>query len=658
MMPRWARVRMVVVAALLALGLGASAIRAWDLQIRRHDDLRAMAEEQYLKEVEVAPSRGSIVDRNGEPLAVSVDVDSVYANPREIGDFAGTADKLARVLGLEARKLREKLARGRSFVWVKRRIDGQDARRVRQAGLRGVSLVEEARRFYPGRELAASTIGFTDVDSQGIDGLELSLDATLRGRRRLAAGLRDALGRELLVGGSVDAASASGDDVTLTLDRRIQHVADQALAAAVTEHGARSGAAVFTDPRSGEILALSTFPSYNPNEPKQAGVKDRRNYAVADVFEPGSTMKTFSIAAALDRGVVSPTDRFHCEWGAYTIGEYVIHDHDKNGWLDVGGILQRSSNIGAAKIARRLGREALHDALARFGFGRETGIELRGERAGALRPASRWSEVGLANIAFGQGVTVTAVQLAAALGAIADDGRVHPPRLVREVRDGKGRTLPAEQPTAVQAISPATARQMTSLLTLVTESDGTGALAAIPGYTVAGKTGTAQKVDPVTGTYSSDAFVASFVGFVPAEAPRLLGVVVIDEPQGKIHFGGQVAAPVFRAVATETLRLMGIAPRPTAVATGPGPSVGKAAVAADDDRAADGFVALREPAPAGGGSEVPDFTGLSLAEALEVAHRLGLRPVLVGSGRAVGQSPGPGTADPGTTVRIVFAPPG
>ena len=648
---------MLVVAALLALGLGASLYRAWELQVGRHGDLRAMAEDQYLKQVEIAPSRGSIVDRNGEPLAVSVEVDSVYADPREIIDFLRTSEKLGTLLGLDRRKLREKLARGRRFVWVKRRIDSADAKRVREAKLRGIHLVPESRRFYPGRDLAASTIGFTNIDSQGIEGLELSLDELLRGQRRLAAGLRDALGRELLVGGRVDPASVSGHDITLTLDRRIQHAADQALAAAVAEHEARGGFAVFTDPRTGEVLALSTAPSYNPNDPDKTRSSARRNYAVADLFEPGSTMKTFAIAAALDRGVVKPGDRFHCEWGAYSIGEYVINDHEKAGWLDLGGVMQRSSNIGAAKIARLLGREQLHAYLQRFGFGRPTGIELRGERGGVLRPPARWSEVGLANIAFGQGVTVTAVQLAAALGAIADGGRLRPIRVVRQIRDGSGRVVGSEAPAPVQVLSSRAARQVTALMELVTQPEGTGVLAAIPGYAVAGKTGTAQKVDPVTKTYSSDVFVSSFVGFVPAEAPRVLGVVVIDEPRGK-HYGGQVAAPIFRVVASEALRVLDVPPRSR--------DLGRNAKAFDvrgptpgaPERTGDGFVALREPTPATGDADVPDFTGLSMGEAIELAHRLSLRPLLVGSGRAVGQSPGPGPAPAGTTVRLVFAPPG
>lgn len=658
MIPRWAKVRMIVVAGLLAIGLGASLYRAWDLQIVRHGDLRAMAQDQYLKQVEIAPSRGSIVDRNGEPLAVSVDVDSVYADPREIIDFAQTAEKLGTLLGLDRRKLREKLARGRRFVWVKRRVDTADAKKVRAAKLRGVHLVPESRRFYPGRALAASTVGFTNIDSQGIEGLELALDDQLRGQRRLAMGLRDALGRELLVGERVDPASVSGHDVTLTLDRRIQHASDQALAAAVAEHGAKSGFAVFTDPKTGEVLALSTAPSYNPNDPDKTRSNERRNYAVTDLFEPGSTMKVFSIAAALDRGVVKPTDRFHCEWGSYAIGEYVINDHEKAGWLDVGGIVQHSSNIGAAKIARLLGRGPLHEYLQRFGFGRATGIEVRGERRGVLRAPESWSEVGLANIAFGQGVTVTAVQLVAALGAIADGGRLRPIRVVRQIRDGSGQVVRSEAPAPVQVVSSRTARQTTALLELVTQAEGTGALAAIPGYSVAGKTGTAQKVDPVTRTYSSDVFVSSFIGFAPADAPRVVGVVVIDEPRGKEHYGGQVAAPVFRVVVAEALRVLDVAPRPRDLTTSPRPSVRESPSPVVQQRAADGFVALREATPSTGDADVPDFTGLSMAEAIDLAHRLSLRPQPVGSGRAVGQSPGPGPAPSGTTVRLVFSPPG
>jgi len=375
--------------------------------------------------------------------------------------------------------------------------------------------------------------------------------------------VRDALGRELFLDGMGETADGAGSDVTLTIDRYLTFVTEQAIADAQAQHHAKAVVAIVLDPRNGEVLAMASTPSYNPNDPSSALEHAARNRAITDAFEPGSTMKTFTIAAALDARAVKPTDQFDCMMGRMTVGKYTIHDTHPHGALTVAEIFKFSSNIGATRVARRLGRERFADALGRFGFGRPTGIGLPGERAGLLRPVDKWGDIGFANVSFGQGLTATPLQIVAAMSAIAAGGVYHPPRIITRVvrRDGSEEPLP-ERP-AVRVISERAATEMTSIMEGVTQPGGTARAAAVDGYLVAGKTGTAQKVSG--GHYDNTKWVSSFIGFVPAEAPRVAIAVMIDEPQGG-HLGGAVAAPVFKEIAEQALRYLHVPPSPILLA--------------------------------------------------------------------------------------------
>ncbi len=656
----WVKVRLLTLVALLSFALGAVVRRAWILQIQRGTELRAAAEEQYLRETRLSPRRGLITDRNGTELAVSVDVDSVAANPRAVVDPDRTAQALAQVLGVEAAPLAQRLRSRRFFVWVKRRISPEESAAVRALGLAGVTLERESKRFYPNRELAAGPLGFVGADAVGLEGLELSFDPDLRGSAGAVRGIRDAFGRLVFAQQMLDDRGTAGSDVQTTLDRTLQYLAEQALAAAVNTFEARSGQVVIIDPASGEILAMANAPAFNANEYQRYTTFERRNRVVTDQFEPGSTFKIFTVAAALASGTLRADDAIWCERGLWTIFDYTVRDGHLDGNLNPTQILARSSNIGAAKIALGIGRERLYRFLRRFGFGVRTGVLLPGETPGQLRPYTRWYDVDLATIGFGQGVSVNTLQLAAATAAIANGGRLMQPIVVRRVVDPEGRTLRDFPPTARrQVIPPEIARTVADMMTAVTEEGGTGLDAAVDGYTVAAKTGTAQKVDYVSGGYTEDAWTASIVGFVPAERPRLAIAVVIDEPIVS-HTGGSVAAPVFRHIATAALRYLGVAPTS-------GARIAMARLDEHVDRARSTArpppeppaALAAEPAAATPGQiPVPSLLGLSLRNALRTAARAGFDVESLGSGRAVEQDPAPG-ALVGTPlrVRVRFAAP-
>jgi cell division protein FtsI (penicillin-binding protein 3) len=409
-------------------------------------------------------------------------------------------------------------------------------------------------------------MGHSGVDGRGLEGVELAFERQLRGHGSSVVGVRDALGRELFVDGMGDAAASGvgvGGDVVLTIDRYLTFVTERAIAEAQVRHRAKAVTAVMLDPGSGDVLAMASVPSHNPNEPGGAAEGGARNRAITDAFEPGSTMKTFTIAAALDAGVVRPDDKVDCMMGRMPVGKYIVHDTHPHGVLSVAEVFKMSSNIGTAKIARRLGRDRLAEALARFGFGRPVGIGLPGERSGVVRAVGKWGDIGFANVAFGQGLTATPLQIVSGVAAIAAGGAYRPPRIVSRIVHADGRAEPVAARPTRQVLSEAAARQMVSIMKGVTEPGGTARAAAIDGYAVAGKTGTAQKVSG--GRYDPDKWVASFVGFAPADAPRVAIVVLVDEPQG-VHLGGAVAAPVWREIAEQALRYLHVPPSPELLA--------------------------------------------------------------------------------------------
>jgi cell division protein FtsI (penicillin-binding protein 3) len=681
---RWIRLRIGVLSGVMALGLGGFVSTAYRVQVDDGAAWRETAEKQRQRRLHIEPKRGTIYDRNGTALAVSVEVPSVSADVVEMLHGADTpeaqttvlrdaAARLSRALSLDAGELYAKLEQRKRFVWIKRRISGDETASIREMSdpkkqlvpVRGLTIEGEGHRYYPGRELAGPVLGFVAPDGQGKDGLELALDEDLRGHVEEVKGLRDRSGRLIFAEGSNDDQALEGHDVTLSLDEGIQHIAEQELDAAQRTYETKGASIVVVDPNTGELYALASSPGYNPNDYGDSEVDARRDRVVVDRFEPGSAMKPFTLAAALAAGTTKPTESIYCEHGTYEVGNVVIHDTHVNDWLTPTQILARSSNIGALKIGLGLGEPSLYAAFRRFGFGEPSGLPLPGEAAGVLRPRNRpWFEVETANASFGQGISVTTVQLAMGYAAIANGGRLLEPVLVRKVTDARGNIVREGAPhVRREVLQPQLARMLTEMLTAVTETGGTATEAAIPGLRVAGKTGTAQKVDPATGKYSMEHFTASFIGIVPAERPRLVVAVVLDEPTIG-HYGGDLAGPVFRRVAEASLRYLGVSAGVSSK-TPPGSSDPRASGSpggAVSDSLADtktAFATQVSVMTLGQGEvRVPDAAGLGARDALRLFTSAGLMPEIEGSGRLVRQAPAAGAATPkGGVVHLVFEPP-
>ncbi len=558
---RWTRVRIHALAFLVLCGAGLVLHRAYSLQVKHAGQMRSMARAQHLRQLRLAPKRGSIFDRYGQPLAVSVQVESAWANPREIRrsgrDMSSVLQSLERILGRELSRARRSLHSSRYFVWIKRHVTPQQAQAIRELKVPGLYLTQEARRYYPNKELAAHLIGFANVDGVGIEGLELSFEKRLRGGVRSVTAVRDRWGKVVYSEHLLDDASTQGEHVVLTLDKYIQHVAERELNLAAQTFEAKAASIVVMDPNNGEILALANYPTFNPNKAGSFPARNRRNRAVTDRYEPGSTLKPFTIAAALASGTLHPRSQVDCENGAMQVADFTIHDSHPFAVLTPTQILAHSSNIGTAKVGRELGRKRLYRYLRKFGFGQVTGLPLPGETKGLLRHYRKWYELDAATISFGQGLSVTSVQLASAVSVLANGGRLMRPILVKRVTDHHNAVIEQASPTVVHRVIPAEVAQVVSrMMTAVTREDGTGREAAIEGFKVAGKTGTAQKAD-MRGGYSSGRWLASFVGYVPSEQPRLAIVVTVDEPVID-HYGGSVAAPLFRRVAKASLQHLGI----------------------------------------------------------------------------------------------------
>lgn len=547
---------------LLAVGFCAIllvvAVRAVQVQVLWGPELAARAKGQYETSVTTNARRGTIRDARGNPLAVSLELTSVAAHPRQIEDPGKVARRLAPLLGLRTETLARRLAANRSFVWVKRQADPDEVQAVEALEIEGVSFHHEYRRFYPNKTLAAQVLGFCNIDGKGMEGIEHYYERYLNADAASRKALRDALGRHF----AADDQSARlpvGNDVVLTIDTTIQHLAETAIEQAVTTHEASSGMALVMDPASGAILAMAHYPFFNPNNYTRATPQLWRNRIVADSFEPGSTMKIFTAAAALDRGGYAPQSIFFCENGSFRIGRHTIHDTKPHGWLTLQDVVMCSSNIGAVKIGQGLGRQVLHQTLVDFNFGRPLGLDFPGETGGRLSDHSRWTDIDAGAIAFGQGVSVSALQLAAATAAIANDGVMMQPYLVKEIRDPSGRLVQGVVPRPLRrVVSARAAGQLRSILGTVVHDGGTATNAALSGYTAGGKTGTAQKVDPAGG-YARNRYIGSFVGFAPLENPRLVVLVSLDEPR-RAHYGGVVAAPAFREISQKSLDYLNVPP--------------------------------------------------------------------------------------------------
>lgn len=637
--------RRIVLLAGAVLGLfAAAALRAAHLQLVRAPFLQARADEQRTSRLELLPARGAIYDRNGRELARSVPGASVFVDPSCLLRAPENLARLCAALGLDRAAVRRDLADGgRRFAWLKRPVSPREEEAVRALGIPGVGIAREPTRYYPKKELAGQVIGFVGVDGHGLGGLEYRFDGVLRGRAQEVRAERDARGC-LLLAEAPDVDGGRGSSLVLTLDETVQHIAEEELGRAVAESAARGGVAVLMEPRSGEILALAQVPGFNPNAVADSTAEDRKVEAVVDVYEPGSTFKALFLGILLDAGLARPEDLVFCENGRWPTHDRVIHDHAPHGWLTVADVLKVSSNIGVAKLSERLSEQAFYDGLRAFGIGEPTGVELAGESRGILPPPSRWSKVTAKTMAYGQGVSATALQVATAVATVANGGLRPAPHLVRSVLDPDGRAMKEETPRgAGRAISTAAAAVLTRLMErVVQEDEGTGGRAAIPGYTVAGKTGTSWKPDPHGRGYLRDKVVASFAGFVPSRAPRLVGLVAVDEPTRGSRYGGSVAAPAFAAMCRRTLAYLQVPPEEDA----------DAAVAVRSRRPE------RDEAEAAQGT-MPDVSGLTMREALRRLEASGasIRLGLLGSGVAASQDPAPGTplrAD--QACRIVFKP--
>jgi len=617
--------------------------RAFQLQVIESDSLKKMASRQHVRSVNLKSKRGGIYDRNLKELAISIDVDSIYAQPRRITARRSLSRTLAPITGMSARRIEHKLGSAKAFVWLKRQIDLDEGAREKIAAMKGVGIIKESRRYYPNKGLAANLIGFTGVDSNGLEGIEHSYNRYLVGATRRISGGRDARGRLILYGDTDNVVPVEGMSVELTIDKTIQYVAESALGKAIESTGAKGGMAVVLSPATGEVLAMATAPSFDPNKLRRTSPALWRNRTVTDAFEPGSVVKVFMVSGALEDGIVSPNDIFFCENGKYRVADRVLHDAEKNGWLSVSNIIKHSSNIGASKIAEKMGKERLYRYFSAFGLGSKTGLDLPGETSGRLPLVKNWSGVTLHTLSFGQGLSVSSIQLASALGAIANGGFLMRPYIVKEVLDGNGETVKANNPVIVRrVISAKTANTVRRMMMAVTSPDGTGTKAALAGFSVAGKTGTAQKPDFEKGGYKRGAYVSSFFGFVPAEKPALTIVVTLDEPQNG-YYGGEVAAPVFKEIASKSLSYLGVMPLGPA---GLSPSkrgsmrLASSVIHKKVKKVRDGFI--------------PDFTGLTMRRALRVSEEGAFDLKMVGGGVAVRQSPEPGSPLKGAKVVKVW----
>ena len=677
--PDNSRKRALGVACFLGVWMLVIGVRLVYLQTTQHEWLTLRARTQQQDAVETSPIRGLVLDRHGNELARSIDTESFWAVPREIKNVEEVASRLAPLAeidaGILAARLKEAQSVNRKFAWIARKLDSERAEKIRALNLTGVYMLKEPKRHYPNGALAAHVLGFVGLDEVGLAGIERAFDKQIRGEAGKVTIDMDAHGRPF---GSVEAPARRGETVMLTIDRLVQYKTEQALISAVEKSRAKSGTAIVLDPHTGEILALANAPTFDPNDPRAATEQQRINEALQNIYEPGSTFKIIAYSAAIERGLAKPEDRIDCQMGGITIAGRLIRDHHAFGSLTLTEALAKSSNVAAIKLGLRVGDDSMFDYMTRFGFGSKTGVELPGETDGLLRKVSRWQPSSIGSLAIGQEVGVTPLQMAAAFGTLANDGLRISPHLVREVRAADGTLVYNAAPEERRVVSRETAQSLRGMLEQVT-LNGTAKLAQLDGYTAAGKTGTAQKIDPKTRAYSQTKFIGSFVGFAPVENPAVVIIVVIDEPVGGYH-GGEVAAPVFREIAEQILPALNVKPdtEPKA-ASQPGllARLSLSPEALTRLRAAQAEERMKRDATlprvaelnghAGGMNKVvytvatrraalmPDLRGRSVRDAARVCEQLGLQLEARGEGRAFRQSPEAGAeVVNGQTVRIDF----
>ena len=676
--PKVFRTRLGLLALFFVAWLCLIVFRLVDLQIVRYPEMRERARRQQTRVFEISPKRGTIYDRRSRELAVSIKVESVFAVPLEISDKPRTASLLAATLGLDPGKVRRRLEGSRTFCWIKRKVDYPQVQKVRELGLPGIYFETESKRYYPKRELAAHVLGYVGMDNDGLAGLEHLYERDVRGTPGRILLHTDARKRYF---SSVERPPTSGSDLVLTLDESIQYLVEQELRAQVEKSRALGGTAIVMNPATGAILAMANLPTFNPNHYGRYSESAWRNQAVLNIYEPGSTFKIFTAAAALEEGLATPEEQIHCMNGGIVIGKHRIRDHKPFGWLSVREVIARSSNVGVIQLGFRIGKERLERYLRHYGFGRPTRVDLPGEARGLLRPSSDWHTVTLGTISMGQGIGVTPLQMVTGAGVIANGGYWVPPRVVERIRSGGDSRSPSgSRDGRTRVLRNETAEAVKEMMSLVV-SGGTGRAARLRGFSAAGKTGTAQKVDE-RGRYSHTRFIASFVGFAPVDNPALSMVVLIDEPRG-LYYGGQVAAPVFKKIAEKTLNYLSVPPdQPqqewrddTRVAEGGGEDRVEESwmeavswtPASLNGGQASGLSAATENAgqePDLGGYEdaeidglsvvaVPNFLGKSLRTVMAEGTRARLQVEAEGAGVVVRQWPAPDSkVVPGSTVRV------
>jgi cell division protein FtsI (penicillin-binding protein 3) len=678
-------VRLLIIAGVAFLWMGAVFGRLTYLQLFRHSEYLARALRQQQRTFEITPERGAIYDRNGRPLAMSIPVDSAFAVPSEIADENLAARLLSGVVNKPQEEIEARLESSRSFAWIARKLPPEKADAISKLNLKGIYLQKENQRFYPKRDLAAHVLGFVDLDEKGLMGIERELDSQIRGKSERIVVMADARQRWFDGG---QAQRERGTSVVLTLDEKIQYTAERELAAAIAKTHSAAGTIIVMNPNTGEILALANWPKFNPNKASDAPSETWMNRAVSAIYEPGSTFKLITLAAAFDQGITRPDEVFDCENGQVYISGHRIRDHKPFGLLTVSDILAKSSDVGAIKIALRLGAPKFYDYIRAFGFGTTTGVELPYESRGRVARLEDWKPISVGSISMGQEIGVTPLQLITAVSAIANGGLLHKPQIVAELRRGE-KVLPPEEPVAPEeakhVIRPETAATLRQLMEGVV-LHGTGPAAHLDGWTSAGKTGSAQKIDPATGRYSPTQLIASFTGFAPINNPAVTILVSLDSPVG-LHEGGEVAAPVFKRIAEQVLAYLDV-PRdvplnPKLIQTAYLKRASEDLSALEDFSSVD-FSGQPDPPPAasetikrnghghmdgnkavltvavdqGGDIEVPDFSGKTMRDVADIALRLGLEPVLVGSNLATEQSPAAGAkVRRGAKITVQFGTP-
>ncbi|HWR59669.1 MAG TPA: penicillin-binding protein 2 [Thermodesulfovibrionales bacterium] len=544
--------RAIVLNTIICFAFLVVALRLADIMILDHNRLNTKARMQQLKGEDVRVRRGMIFDRNGREMAVNLERESLYGDPAGVSAPGKSADTLSAVTGKPSKAILAKLSSEGHFVWLQRKLEPEVAKKVRAMNIKGIGLAPESKRVYPKGYVASQVIGFVDVDNRGIEGVELKYNKYLStdGGRILIA--RDASGKTLSQGVDME---SRGNNLVLTIDEWTQYTAEEELDRVMRESRAAAAAVIVMEPFTGEILAMANRPSFNPNAAPASRTSDRRNRSITDCYEPGSTFKIIIGAAALEERIVSPESRFDVSRGIIEVGKKVIHDDHRHGVLTFEEVIQKSSNVGSIMVGMKLGKERVYRYAKAFGFGEKTGIDLPGEVSGLIRPPERWSGVSIGSVSIGQEVAVTPLQVLRAYAAIANGGVLVTPHVVSRVIGPEGQDLWAAQYESKRVLSQKTAEKFKDILKMVTNEGGTARGASVNGNSVAGKTGTAQMIDPITKRYSKDRYVSSFVGFVPADDPKIAMIVVVYEPKGQ-HYGGLIAAPVFKRIAEKALSYM------------------------------------------------------------------------------------------------------